>query len=251
MNYSISEFAELTGVSERTLRYYHQRGLLKPLVAANGYRQFTSADADNMQLIRFYTAAGFTLTQVTALLEEDATARVAALKQQRIALHERQERLGHLIAQIDSTIANQEGKNMSDTAKFAAFKQERVQQNDEQYGQEVTAKWGTDAKQEADEHFKGIDEATYQRSQQVERELMEVLRDAVASDSDAAGSAGEQAYTLHRAWLEIMWPNYQPMMHVNLMHMYVADDRFQAYYDERAGDGASKFLIQAVRHFAK
>lgn len=251
MDYSISEFAQLTGVSERTLRFYHERGLLHPTIKANGYRRFTSADADTMQLIRFYTAAGFTLTAVGEMLQYDVATQMTELQHQRAHLLAERERLSQLIAQVDSTIANQEDKTMTDTEKFAAFKNAALQQNDAQYGVEVTAKWGQEAKQQADRHFAGIDEETYKRSREVEQKLASTLRDAVANGDVPTADSGKQAYALHRQWLEIMWPHYEPVMHANLMDMYAADARFASYYDKLAGAGASEFLIAAVRAFAK
>ncbi|WP_164847989.1 MerR family transcriptional regulator [Lacticaseibacillus hulanensis] len=251
MHYSISEFAALTGVSERTLRYYHERGLLHPHVAANGYREFTSGDADTLQLIRFYTAAGFTLTAVADLLRQDAPARVAALREQRCALQRRQAELTVLIAQVDSTIANQEEQTMTDTEKFAAFKQDALRKNDEQYGEEVAARWGAVAKQEGDTHFANLDAATFARSQEVEGQLAAALRAALSNEADPASAAGQEVYALHREWLTIMWPHYTAAMHRGLADMYAADSRFTDYYDKLAGVGAGQWLIAAVRNFAR
>lgn len=251
MTYSISEFAALTGVSERALRYYHQRGLLAPQVDANGYRRFTSADADRLQLILFYKAAGFTLKAIAALLDQDEATRLAALRQQRARLVARQAQLSQLIAEVSSTIANQEDEQMADEEKFTAFKQDAIAQNRAQYGDEVTAKWGKQAQQAADQHFAGLDEATYQRSQALEQQLADTLKEALESGAAPASQLGKQAYQLHRQWLSIMWPKYTAAMHSSLMNMYEADARFADYYDQLAGAGASDFLIAAVRQYAK
>jgi DNA-binding transcriptional MerR regulator len=250
MDYSISEFAALTGVSERTLRYYHARGLLHPDVVANGYRRFNSADADALQLIRFYTAAGFTLDDAAQLLQADAPTRTAALRKQRATLRLQQARLTTLIAQVDATIANQEDDRMTDTAKFAAFKQQQLAQNDATYGDEVEARWGHEAKAAADRHYAGISEAQYQRAQATEQQLVDVLHAAVATHADPNGELGVRAYALHRQWLEVMWPQYNAAMHRGLMAMYASDDRFAQYYEALGGSGASQFLIAAVQAHA-
>ena len=250
MDYSISEFAALTGVSERTLRYYHARGLLHPQVAANGYRRFSSGDADAMQLIRFYTAAGFTLDAAADLLQADAATRTAALRKQRAQLRREQNRLHTLIAQVDATIANQEDKEMKDTDKFAAFKKEQLAQNDAQFGAEVTARWGENAKAAADQHYAGLSEEQYERSQVSEQQLADALHKAVAQQASPAGELGQEAYALHRQWLEVMWPQYNVVMHRGLMDMYEADERFAQYYERLGGTGTSAFLIAAVRAHA-
>jgi DNA-binding transcriptional MerR regulator len=44
--YMVKKFAELAGVSVRTLHYYDEMGLLKPeSVGANGYRYYGDASA--------------------------------------------------------------------------------------------------------------------------------------------------------------------------------------------------------------
>ncbi|WP_262315109.1 MerR family transcriptional regulator [Lacticaseibacillus parakribbianus] len=245
--YTTSQFAALTGLTPRTLRYYHRLGLLHPHVAANGYRLFSSQDADRAQLIRFYAALGLSLTSIAALLAVDAATRVSALRAQRARLVAQQQALGHLIAELDSTLTNQEGQPMTDTDKFAAFKQAALAHNDAEFGQEVLAKWGPAEKAAADRHFAGLDEATYNRAQAIERQLAQALRQATAAGAAPAGPQGQQVYTLHRQWLEIMWRKYDPVMHRNLMALYEGDSRFGAYYDALAGAGAAQFLIAAVR----
>lgn len=250
MDYNISAFAKLTGVSERTLRYYHQRHLLHPRVAANGYRTFTSADADAMQLIRFYTATGFTLEETATLLHADRVQRLAALRHQREELTRQQRALSTLIAQVDATIANQEEDNMTDSEKFAAFKAQKLSENDHEYGQEITEKWGTDAKAQSDQHFAGLSKAQYQRSEVLADQLVVALHEAVVNGAPTDGVLAERVCALHQQWLTIMWGKYTPKMHRGLVDMYAADPRFPAHYDKLAGAGAGDFLTAAVRQFA-
>ena len=248
MTYSIGEFAKLSGVSERTLRYYHERGLLHPQIDANGYRRFSSADADRLQLIRFYTALEFPLAKVASLLSAKPAERIASLRQQRTALAARQAKLARLLTQVDRTLANQEGQSMTDTEKFAAFKQGALRRNDADFGAEVTAKYGDDAKRESDQHFAGLSEADYQRIQDAETALVNDLQQALASDGAPSAAQLTQIYQDHRAWLQVMWPQYTPAMHRNLMTMYEADSRFADYYNNKVGNpDAAALLIKAVR----
>lgn len=49
MEYSIRELSELAGVSARTLRYYDELGLLKPLyVSESGYRYYGEKEVTMM-----------------------------------------------------------------------------------------------------------------------------------------------------------------------------------------------------------
>ena len=62
--YLIREFAKLTRVTVRTLRYYDQIGLLKPsFERPNGYRVYTDADLlkllNMLCIVRYCTSSAF------------------------------------------------------------------------------------------------------------------------------------------------------------------------------------------------
>lgn len=63
MKLQIKEFAELTGVSVRTLHYYDEIGLLKPSFVdeQNGYRFYDETSLERMQEILFYRELDFSL----------------------------------------------------------------------------------------------------------------------------------------------------------------------------------------------
>lgn len=54
----IGDVAELTGVSERLLRYYEERGLLHPRRNVAGYRQYDASDLERVRSIRFLLDTG-------------------------------------------------------------------------------------------------------------------------------------------------------------------------------------------------
>lgn len=55
MEYTVKEFADLAGVSGRTLRYYDQIGILKPArINESGYRIYGSEEVDLLQQILFF-----------------------------------------------------------------------------------------------------------------------------------------------------------------------------------------------------
>ena len=68
--YTPSELANLTGVTPRTIRYYDQRGLLKPESRnAEGYRLYGSDALLRMQRITMLKFAGFSLGEIRDALE--------------------------------------------------------------------------------------------------------------------------------------------------------------------------------------
>ena len=70
MKMQIKEFAELTGVSVRTLHYYDEIGLLKPseVDAQNGYRFYDENAFERMQEILFYRELDFSLKTIAEIL---------------------------------------------------------------------------------------------------------------------------------------------------------------------------------------
>ena len=61
----IGEVAELAGVSTRTIRHYHQIGLLpEPARSANGYRVYDEAELRVVREIRSLLAVGFDLDDI-------------------------------------------------------------------------------------------------------------------------------------------------------------------------------------------
>lgn len=66
---SIRDVARRTGISSRTLRYYEQRGLLRPLRTASGARWYDNAALTRLHTVLRLREAGLTLTEITAALD--------------------------------------------------------------------------------------------------------------------------------------------------------------------------------------
>ncbi|TDV55246.1 MerR family transcriptional regulator [Actinophytocola oryzae] len=62
----IGELADRAGVSERSLRYYEEQGLLTPGRTPNGYRVYAESDVDVVRHVRMLLAAGLN----TAFIKE-------------------------------------------------------------------------------------------------------------------------------------------------------------------------------------
>jgi DNA-binding transcriptional MerR regulator len=66
-----SEFARLAGVTVRTLRHYHQVGLLaEPRRRANGYREYDDADLVRVLRIRALAELGLPLDRIPPVLSD-------------------------------------------------------------------------------------------------------------------------------------------------------------------------------------
>lgn len=70
MSWSTREVGELAGTSLRTVRHYHDVGLLEaPARGANGYKRYGVAHLVRLLRIRRLTDLGFSLIQIAAMSE--------------------------------------------------------------------------------------------------------------------------------------------------------------------------------------
>ncbi len=75
------------------------------------------------------------------------------------------------------------------------------------------------------------------------------LQLAVAmATGDPGSEEAERLVLLHRKWLCLFWREgmYSKKAHLTLTNIYLAEPRFAGFYDRRVGDGATKFLRDAV-----
>ena len=63
------------------------------------------------------------------------------------------------------------------------------------------------------------------------------------------GEDGKAITQLHRRWLTLVGPRYDPARHRGIAELYVLDERFTAYYDKQVS-GCARFLRDAVVHWA-
>ncbi|WP_369901857.1 MerR family transcriptional regulator [Bacillus manliponensis] len=64
----IGELAKQTGVSERSLRHYEEKGLLPSKRLTNGYRDFDESALEKVQLIQMYLGLGLNLEETARMI---------------------------------------------------------------------------------------------------------------------------------------------------------------------------------------
>ncbi|HPF21485.1 MAG TPA: MerR family transcriptional regulator [Syntrophomonas sp.] len=247
MDYTVHKLARLAGVSTRTLRYYDEIGLLiPPRMNSSGYRYYGQAEVDKLQQIMFYRELGLDLQTIKEILDAPDYNRLAALAEHRDKLLMKRKQLELLIANVEKTIAAQEGRCiMSDREKFEGFKQKLIDDNESKYGKEIRKKYGTDTVDASYQKLKNMTPQQYEEMQKLTDQVNEALRLAVA-DGYPGGKLAMQACDLHRQWLMQSWPQYSKEAHMGLAQMYVDDERFAAYYDQIA-PGCAVFLRDAMK----
>lgn len=243
--YTVQKLATLAGVSARTLRYYDSIGLLTPQKNESGYRMYGRPEIDRLQLILFYRELGFGLHDIAKLLDDPDFDEIGALLGQREQLLEQRSRLDLLISNVEKTISAKKGESqMADHEKFEGFKKQLVEDNEAAYGKEIREKYGDAEVDRSNAKMLGMNQEQYEAFKRLEQEILEKLGEALKG-GEPEGNAGQEVADLHRQWLGYTWGSYNPKAHAGLAEMYVADERFAAYY-EKAGEGAAQYLRDAI-----
>jgi DNA-binding transcriptional MerR regulator len=96
----IGQLARRTGISERALRYYEERELLRPVRRPSGYREYRETDIRTVRNIRTLLAAGLntaTIAEVLPCLLVDGEVFVPACPELVTILNQDRDRIGTAI----------------------------------------------------------------------------------------------------------------------------------------------------------
>jgi DNA-binding transcriptional MerR regulator len=246
MEYTSNRLSKMSGVSARTLRYYDEIGLLKPIrVASSGYRMYGQNELDTLQQILFYRELGFPLDEIKSIMYAPDYDRWVAFQSHRTELNKKRERLDVLITNVTKSISAMKGETtMTDNEKFEGFKQTLIDENEQKYGSEIREKYGDTAVDASNKKLKGLTQAQYDEGERLRIACEEKLKQAFEAGNPASDLA-QEACDLHRQWLCVYNPSYSKEYHVGLGEMYVSDERFKAYY-EKIVPGCAEFLRDAI-----
>ncbi len=246
MEYTVQKLAMLANVSTRTLRYYDEIDILKPArINSSGYRIYGEKEVDRLQQILFYRELGVSLEEIKEIVTSPSFDAVTALKEHREKLLDKRKQLDILIENVDKTIGVKErGIIMSDKDKFKGFKKKLVEDNEKKYGKEIREKYGDEAVNRSNAKVNNMTQEEYDEVTKLGEEVLKTLKDAFKT-GDPAGELAQKAADLHRQWLSFYWDSYSKEAHAGVAQMYVADERFTAYYDKEQ-PGTAEFLRDAI-----
>ena len=122
-----------------------------------------------------------------------------------------------------------------------------VAENEKTYGEETRAAYGDEVVDAANKKYLAMGEAAHLQAEELAVAINEQLRRAMEA-GDPAGPEARKLVEMHGRWLRMYWPDgtYTPEAHKGLADGYVADERFQAYF-EKIAPGAAQFLRDAIR----
>ena len=232
----IKEFSKFTGVSVRTLHYYHEIGLLTPAFVDKhtGYRYYDEHSLLRMQEILFYRELDFSLKSIGEILSSPNYDAKKSLEKQRTLLTLKKERLERLIASIDHAMKGENVMHAFDNSEF------------EKHKAEAQAKWGhTSAYKEHTERTRNYSKQKWNDlaagMDHIMAEFAECLK-----NGETPNSAPVQA--LVKKLQTHITENYYHCTNeilAGLGQMYVADDRFKNNIDKHA-TGTAAFICQAI-----
>ncbi|MDU5110233.1 MAG: MerR family transcriptional regulator [Clostridium sp.] len=252
MEYTIKKLAEMAGVSTRTLRYYDEIGLLKPCrVNSSGYRIYGEKEIDILQQILLYRSMDIKLEDIQNIIANPNFNICQSLIEHRESLISRRNQLDQLILTVEKTIEYKKGEiSMSNKEKFEGFKKEKLKENEEKYGKEIRDKYGKETVEASNKKFMNLSEEDFNEMQRLESEVFENLL-KVSDSGDLDSEEAKKVYENHKKWLCFSWPSYSKEAHAGLAEMYVADERFAKYYNDKAGKEVAEILRDIIVKYAR
>jgi len=246
MEYTILKLATLAGISNRTLRYYDEIGLLKPAkINSSGYRIYGKNEVDLLQQILFFKELDMDLDTIKAIITSPKYDAVTSLKAHHKRLLDKQQHIDRLLHNVERSIDTLEGRTlMTDQEKFEGFKQDLLDTNELNYGQEIRETYGDEVVNESYKKMKKLSKQEYEQLEQLSLDVNAALKKAFEL-GDPSSSLAMDACELHKKWICAYWPTYSKEAHLSLVQMYVDDLRFTAYYDKIV-PGCAVFLRDAM-----
>jgi MerR family transcriptional regulator, thiopeptide resistance regulator len=244
MSYSVGQVAAFAGVTVRTLHHYDEIGLLVPGGRSlAGHRRYSDADLDRLQQILFYRELGFSLEEVTALLDDPDADPREHLRRQHELLSSRIAKLQKMAAAVEQAMeARKMGIDLTPEEKFEVF----GDFDPDQYAEETERRWGdTDAYRESQRRTSSYTKEDWLR---IKEEGEEWTRAFVALMESGEGPESVAAMDLAEEHRQQICRNFYECpyeIHTGLGEMYVADERFTAYY-EAIKPGMAEYLRDAI-----
>ncbi|MFI9173789.1 MerR family transcriptional regulator [Streptomyces lincolnensis] len=225
MRYSVRQVASFAGVTVRTLHHYDKAGLLTPSARSRaGYRLYDESDLARLQQILFYRELGFSLDEITTILEDPQANALDQLRARQRQLAEEITRLQRLAEVAERAIeVQQTGVSLTPEERFEVFGEIRF---DLSYATERQLKWADSAGQRA-----AMARAAAHSKEDWRRLMTEAaawrarLLDAHDAGEPSDGTRAMDLAEEHRRHITRWFTSCPPDMHRRIADDFVADPR--------------------------
>lgn len=253
MEYTVQQLAKLSGISKRTLHYYDEIGLLQPkAIRSNGYRIYGKDEVDRLQQILFFKSFGLRLNEIQAIMSKEKQEIYHALQVQQLKLVQQKIALEQQITALSKTLQTYKGEEtMTDNEKFEYFKQQKLMENEEKYGVEIRQKYGDAQVLKANQKFQSLTSEQFEHMQQAQTQLIDALNQLLVQPEALPNELAHQAFQAHKTYLEIAAPFYNAEYHQSLAEMYVNDERFAHYYNEKTIRPSVALLKEIIDYYTQ
>jgi DNA-binding transcriptional MerR regulator len=196
--YQVNEFAELAGVTVRTLHHYDRLGLLKPgRRTESGYRLYGERDLARLEQIVVLKFIGLPLKDIRKLLKGESALR-ETLRRQQFVLAEKRRQLDTAMHAIRRAERSLESHGEPDFMLFREIIQEIEMQND----MEWSKKYYSPEAQAKVEERKALWSPELQ--EKVSRQWSELFADIEAAIAAGEAPSGPKAQALAGRWKELL-----------------------------------------------
>ncbi len=246
MKLPIKKFAELTGVSVRTLHYYDEIGLLKPdkVDEQSGYRFYGDKAFARMQEILFYRELDFSLRDIADILSSPNYDKTEALRGQKRLLTLKKERLEGIIEAIERA---EKGEKI----EMSTFDNSEFEKAKDEYRDEVEARWGsTDAYTEYKKKTANYKKEDWNKVGEGINAIIDEFAKAHASGMNPTEKAALGLAKKLRDFITETQYTCTKEILASLGEMYVADERFKKNIDKH-GEGTAEFMSEAIKAFCQ
>lgn len=281
---TISQVAELTGVSTRTLQYYDEIGLLKPSeLTQSGYRLYNDEALQKLQQILFFKELGFKLKEINEILQKPDFDKIATFKKQKELLLLKRNRTDRLIQLLDrlekgeqcmsfkefdlsdyiKALEDFKANNTNEVLKHFGSMQnfdmliQKIKEDEDQVAKLAIKQFGsvekyTEAMRYNLEHFSEVMEQAYSQIPE------EIKRDdsfsKLASNRDKDVSSNE-VQNLVRQIITFAQGNVSSELlgndtsYCNTIIETYSNEYLKTMFDTKQGEGASDYVVKAFRYY--
>lgn len=242
--WTVGEVADMAHVTVRALHHWDAIGLLVPSDRSDaGYRLYSEGDVERLHAVLLFRELGLSLEAIGHALDDPTFDRATALRAHREQLEERVERTASLIRAVDRTLESLErGMNMNTDEMFEGFEDFQGP-----YAEEAQERWGeTHAYRESQRRARGYGRADWSKMQAEQEDVWRRMAELMTSGGSPEGAEAVRLAEEARLLIDRWFYPCSRSMHVGLADMYESDERFTAFYEERA-EGLAGFVAQAIR----